>query len=412
MSSKLSGKKILLGITGGIAAYKSADLCRQLVKAGAQVRVVMSRGAQQFITPLSLQALSGNPVQTELLDSDAEAGMGHIELAKWPDLILVAPATADFLARYAQGMAGDLLNTLLLASTAQVFLAPAMNQAMWLNPLTRRNISELTKTLGSAVTILGPAQGEQACGDVGPGRMLEPAELCESLEILITKEPSSLLAGRKVVITAGPTQEALDPVRYISNHSSGKMGYALAESCVRAGAKVTLVSGPTKLDAPDGVERLNVLSAVEMRDTVLAQLGGSNNIFIACAAVADYRPQTIQTKKIKKKPDEGESMTITLEQNPDIVATVSSLKSRPFTVGFAAETHDVLDYARDKLERKNLDMIIANDVSKPEIGFNSDQNEAWIITAQDEKACAKQSKASLAEEIVKDIAKKMDGSAS
>ncbi len=407
MSSKLSGKKILLGITGGIAAYKSAELCRQLIKAGCQVRVVMTSGAQQFITPLTLQALSGNPVHTELLDSDAEAGMGHIELAKWPELILIAPATADFIARYTQGLADDLLNTLLLATSAPVIIAPAMNQAMWLNPLTQRNMNLLRTTLGNVLTVLGPAQGEQACGDVGPGRMLEPQDLCQSLEVHLSKDMPPLLAGRKVVITAGPTQEALDPVRYISNHSSGKMGYALAASCQRAGGEVTLISGPTRLDAPQGVKRLDVLSAIEMRDSVLAQLSGGNDIFIACAAVADYRAQTVHPQKIKKKGAEGESLILKLEQNPDIVASVAGLEDKPFTVGFAAETHDVLNYARAKLHAKNLDMIVANDVSNPEIGFNSDQNEAWLISGEEEMALPKQSKTSLADEITRTIAKSM-----
>lgn len=405
MGAKLAGKKILLGITGGIAAYKAAELCRYLTKEDAEVRVVMTVGAQQFITPLTMQALSGNPVHTELLDPEAEAGMGHIELAKWADLILVAPATADFIARYAAGMAGDLLNTILLATTSHVMIAPAMNQAMWLNQLTQRNINTLKSALGDCLGIVGPDKGEQACGDVGPGRMIEPIDICDYVKSFFSVETSSLLAHRKVVISAGPTQEALDPVRYISNHSSGKMGYALAASCAKEGAEVVLVSGPTKLETPKGVRRLDVLSAIDMKDAVLSQIDSPKDIFISCAAVADYRPQIAQQTKIKKKPGEGEIMTITLEQNPDIVATVASKENKPFTVGFAAETNDVLAYARDKLQRKNLDMIIANDVSNPEIGFNSDHNAAWVLTASEEKVLPKQSKDSLADELVREIAR-------
>ena len=406
MGTKLSGKKILLGITGGIAAYKVAELCRHLTKAGAQVRVVMTSGAQQFISPLTMQALSGNPVHTELLDTEAEAGMGHIELAKWPDLILIAPATADFISRYAHGMAGDLLHTLLLATVSPVMIAPAMNQAMWLNKLTQRNVKLLCDTLEDNLLVVGPAQGEQACGDVGPGRMMEPMELFDSVEAIFSKVSPSLLRGRKVVVTAGPTQEALDPVRYISNHSSGKMGYALAVSCAEMGADVVLVSGPTKLESPAGVKTLNVLSAIEMKEAVLSEIDSPNDIFIACAAVADYRPQTVQTQKIKKRSgaDEGELISIVLEQNPDIVATVAAKEDKPYTVGFAAETDDVLTYARGKLQRKNLDMIIANDVSNPDIGFNSDQNEVWLITKQEERKLPKQSKSVLADKIVQEIA--------
>jgi phosphopantothenoylcysteine decarboxylase/phosphopantothenate--cysteine ligase len=342
------------------------------------------------------------------LDSDAEAGMGHIELAKWPDLILIAPATADFISRYAQGSAGDLLNTLLLATVSPVMIAPAMNQAMWLNALTQRNITLLNDTLGESLTVLGPAQGEQACGDVGPGRMLEPLELFNSVQGFWGTSKAGQLSGRKVVITAGPTQEALDPVRYISNHSSGKMGYALAQSCAEAGAKVILVSGPTKLDVPNDVRRINVLSAVEMRDTVLSQLDSSQDIFIACAAVADYRPKNVQSQKMKKRPEEGDSISIVLEQNPDIVATVAAKDDRPYTVGFAAETNDVLNYARGKLLRKKLDMIIANDVSQTDIGFNSEQNAAWLLTEQEEKSFPVQSKKALAEEIVSEIAMRIE----
>lgn len=393
----LNGTNILLGITGGIAAYKSAELCRALKKLGANVRVVMTHGATEFITPLTLQALSGNPVHTELLDSDAESGMGHIELAKWPDLIVVAPATADFIARYAQGMANNLLTTLLLASTAPVALVPAMNQAMWRNALTQRNIQELKTVLADQLTIWGPQDGEQACGDVGPGRMLEPDEICHEVLSALHFVPQGL-SGKRVLITAGPTREALDPVRYISNHSSGKMGYALAQACHNQGAEVVLVSGPVRLDCPEGIRRRDVISAFEMNQAVHEELSQATDIFIATAAVADYRPAEPKSRKIKKQ---GEHIQIALSQNPDIVASVAALVDRPFTVGFAAETDDVLQYAKSKLKNKNLDMIIANDVSKPGLGFNSEDNEVYVVSGDGQIKLDRQSKHSIAEKIVK-----------
>ncbi|MCD8531512.1 MAG: bifunctional phosphopantothenoylcysteine decarboxylase/phosphopantothenate--cysteine ligase CoaBC [Saccharospirillaceae bacterium] len=394
---QLCNKRILLGITGGIAAYKAAELVRILKKAGAEVRVVMTAGAMEFITPLTLQALSGNPVHHALLDPEAEAGMGHIELAKWADLLLVAPASANFIARLTQGSGDDLLTTVCLATEAPIALAPAMNQAMWREPITQANIARLIDIKGSKLYLFGPADGAQACGDVGPGRMLEPDDIAAQAADLFE---TGLLAGLNVVITAGPTREAIDPVRYISNHSSGKMGYALAAAARDAGAKVTLISGPVVIPAPERVNCLRVESARDMLDCALAQLS-SCDIFVAAAAVADYRPMTAAHQKIKKSAD---SMELTLVKNPDVVATVAAHEQRPFTVGFAAETQDVDIYARDKLVRKNLDMIIANDVSGTDIGFNSDQNAVTVFWAENQQSFAQMSKQALARELVELIA--------
>jgi len=407
MALCLKGTKILLGITGGIAAYKTAELCREFKKKGADVRVVMTKGATEFITPLTMQALSGNPVHLELLDSAAEAGMGHIELAKWPDLIVIAPATANFIAGYSQGLAGDLLSTLLLASVSKIVLVPAMNQAMWLNPLTQRNVNELSTLLQEQLVIWGPQDGEQACGDVGPGRMLEAKEICSKVEEHVEQQNESSktkdmlsgkLSGKRVIITAGPTREAVDPVRYISNHSSGKMGYALADACRDQGAEVLLISGPCQLDCPGSVTRINVVSALDMHNTVMTQLEQGCDIFIASAAVADYRPLHLADKKIKKTGQAD--MSIALCQNPDIVASVASTPDKPYTVGFAAETNDLLQYAKGKLQKKNLDMIIANDVSNPAIGFNSEQNEVYVITDHEQIKLEQQSKSKLSGKIV------------
>ena len=394
---QLCNKRILLGITGGIAAYKAAELVRILKKAGAEVRVVMTAGAMEFITPLTLQALSGNPVHHALLDPEAEAGMGHIELAKWADLLLVAPASANFIARLTQGSGDDLLTTVCLATEAPIALAPAMNQAMWREPITQANIARLIDIKGSKLYLFGPAEGMQACGDVGPGRMLEPEEIAVQAADLFE---TGLLAGLNVVITAGPTREAIDPVRYISNHSSGKMGYAIAAAARDAGARVTLISGPVVIPAPERVHCLRVESARDMLDSALAQLGQCD-IFIAAAAVADYRPMTAANQKIKKSVD---SMELTLVKNPDVVATVAAHEQRPFTVGFAAETQDVDIYARDKLVRKNLDMIVANDVSMSDIGFNSDQNAVTVFWAENQQSFAQMSKQALARELVELIA--------
>ena len=390
----LFNRNVLLGVSGGIAAYKSAELVRQLQELGATVRVIMTRGAQEFITPLTLQALSGHPVHTDLLDAEAEQGMGHIELARWADLLLVAPATADLLARLAAGRADDLLTTVALATRAPKLLAPAMNQQMWRDPATAANVAVLT---GRGMAMVGPASGEQACGEVGPGRLEEPVVIARAAADLFE---DGLLQGKRVVITAGPTREALDPVRYISNHSSGKMGYALAQAAVDAGARTTIVSGPVQLSAPDRARVVPVESARQMLEQCL-QLMPECDIFIACAAVADYRPAAVQEQKIKKGPDE---ITLQLVRNPDIVATVAAGAQRPFTVGFAAETRDVLTYARDKLQRKALDMIVANDVSDQSIGFNSELNEAVVLWSDGEQALARTGKGNLARQIIQLIA--------
>nr|WP_298414951.1 bifunctional phosphopantothenoylcysteine decarboxylase/phosphopantothenate--cysteine ligase CoaBC [uncultured Halomonas sp.] len=384
--ASLMGTRILLGISGGIAAYKSAHLARLLKKAGAEVRVVMTEGAQAFIAPLTLQALTGEPVRTSLLDPEAEAGMGHIELARWAELILIAPATADLMARLAQGQADDLLTTLCLANDAQWFMAPAMNQAMWRHPATLENARRLQDY---GWRLLGPDAGDQACGDVGPGRMLEPEAIVNELLCDLSKtaskpsDPSPNHAadasGLTITITAGPTREPLDPVRYLSNHSSGKMGYALAQAAVERGARVRLISGPVALETPPGVERVDVESALEMLEAA-QKAAVDSDIFIGCAAVADYRAEQIAEHKIKKSSDE-DALTLRLVKNPDIIATIAenAVNSRPFVVGFAAETRDLERYALDKLTRKQLDMIVANDVSQPGLGFGADENAALLL---------------------------------
>ncbi|HDM8227047.1 TPA: bifunctional phosphopantothenoylcysteine decarboxylase/phosphopantothenate--cysteine ligase CoaBC [Vibrio campbellii] len=384
----LAGKKILLGISGGIAAYKCAELTRRLIERGAQVQVVMTKAAKEFITPLTMQAVSGRPVSDSLLDPAAEASMGHIELAKWADLVLLAPATADLIARMSAGMGNDLLTTLVLATDSPVAVSPAMNQQMYRNVATQENIATLARR---GMHIWGPAAGEQACGDVGPGRMLEPMQLVHLCEQFFQPK---LLAGKSVLITAGPTREAIDPVRYISNHSSGKMGFALANAAAQLGAKVTLVSGPVSLNTPAGVERINVASAQEMHDAVMAH-APSHDAFISCAAVADYRPENVASQKLKKT-ENNDQMTINMVKNPDIVATVANMtEQRPFTVGFAAETNDVETYARGKLMKKNLDMICANDVSVEGQGFNSNDNAITLFWPQGEQALALESKEAL-----------------
>jgi len=386
----LTNRHILLGITGGIAAYKAAELTRRLQNLGATIRVVMTSAAQQFITPLTLQALSGNPVHTDLLDPAAEAAMGHIELARWADLVVIAPASADFIARLAHGHADDLLTTLCLATPAPIAIAPAMNQGMWRDTSTQANIALLRER---QVHLWGPADGEQACGDIGPGRMLEPDQLAQLAADVL---PSRLLDGKRVLITAGPTREAIDPVRYISNHSSGKMGFALAQAAIDAGAQVTLIAGPVVLETPKHATRIDVESAQQMYDAVMERAHGCD-IFIAAAAVADYRPSIVAANKIKKQHDE---MTLTLVRNPDIVSAVAQLQPKPFTVGFAAETHNVDDYARDKLERKNLDLIIANNVAQPGIGFNSDNNAVTALWRDGELQIGERSKTLIARELI------------
>lgn len=401
--SSLANKQILLGVTGGIAAYKSADLVRRLQDAGARVQVVMTPAAQEFITPLTLQALSGYPVHTELLDPEAEAGMGHIQLARWADLVLIAPATADFMARLAQGLGNDLLTSICLATAAPIALAPAMNQGMWRNPATADNLDRL---IDRKIHIFGPAEGGQACGDVGPGRMLEPLQLVDAAASLFV---TGSLAGKKVVITAGPTREAIDPVRYLSNHSSGKMGYALAEAAAEAGALTILISGPTQLPTPARVKRIDVTSAQEMYDACQA-LADHCDLFIAAAAVADYRPAEVASQKLKKGAEDN--VTLTLVKNPDIVASIAARPDRPFTVGFAAESEKLLEYGRAKLERKKLDLVIANDISDVKIGFNSNDNAVTLIDAQGAQSVSQRSKHQLAREIIALLAQKITTAAS
>lgn len=398
-SQSLANKQILLGVTGGIAAYKSADLVRRLQDAGASVQVVMTPAAQEFITPLTLQALSGNPVHTQLLDPEAEAGMGHIQLARWADLVLIAPATADFMARLAQGMGNDLLSSICLATKAPIALAPAMNQGMWHNAATQANLECLIER---KVIMFGPAEGGQACGDVGPGRMLEPLQLVDAAAGLFA---TGSLAGKTLVITAGPTREAIDPVRYLSNHSSGKMGYALAEAAAEAGAKTILISGPTQLKTPARVTRIDVTSAQEMFEASMAAAPDCD-LFIAAAAVADYRPAQIASQKLKKGAEE--SITLTLVKNPDIVASVAALPRRPFTVGFAAETERLLEHARAKLQRKNLDLVIANNVGDTQIGFNSDDNAVTLVDNSGVQALSQRSKTQLARELIAMLAGRLD----
>ena len=395
----LANKRVLLGVSGGIAAYKSAEVVRRLQDLGATVRVVMTAAATDFITPLTLQALSGNPVHTKLLDTKAEAAMGHIELAKWADVILIAPISANFMAKLASGEASDLLSTLCLASRSLLAVAPAMNQGMWKNPSTQKNIGYLRSR---GIHIFGPAEGSQACGDTGPGRMIEPKDIAELTADLFE---TGSLAGIKVVITAGPTREAIDPVRYISNNSSGKMGYALAEAASEAGAETILISGPVNLKPPSRAKTVYVISAREMHIVALEEAVNCQ-LFIACAAVADYRPVNQSEQKIKKSKDE---ITINLIKNPDIVADIAALTNRPFTVGFAAETPQTKDcleiYAREKLERKNLDLVIANDVSGRTMGFDSDDNAVLVVETSSSEAIPKTSKTILSRQLIAKIAK-------
>ncbi|MAW29997.1 MAG: bifunctional phosphopantothenoylcysteine decarboxylase/phosphopantothenate--cysteine ligase CoaBC [Gammaproteobacteria bacterium] len=392
----LAGKRILLGVTGGIAAYKSAELIRRLQDQGADVHVAMTNAATEFITPLTLQALSGHPVHLDLLDTETESVMGHIELARWADLILIAPASANFIARLAQGHGDDLLSTICLAAQCQVAVAPAMNQGMWANQATQLNVSAL---IAQQITIFGPSEGLQACGEVGEGRLLDIAGI---VDLTAATFPNERLRGRKVVITAGPTREAIDPVRYISNHSSGKQGYALAEAAIEAGAEVILISGPTSLTPPERARLIPVTSAREMH-TAAMQEATDADIFIGVAAVADFRPIEASDQKIKKD-NTGERLTLTLEENPDIIAAVAGLNDGPYTVGFAAETSHVIDHARRKLTRKKLNMIIANDVMDQNIGFNSDQNETTIIWGSQEQTLPIASKRTIATKIVGTIA--------
>ncbi len=399
--SALYGKQIILAITAGIAAYKSADLLRRLKKAGAFVQVVMTKNAQAFLTPLTFQALSGRAVRTDLLDTEAEAAMGHIELAKWADLVLIAPCSADFMAKLAHGLADDLLSTLCLATEAPVALAPAMNQQMYRSDSTQQNLSSLHQ---QQRLIWGPASGEQACGDEGPGRMEEPAALFE--RVLHHFMHSNELQGVKVMLTAGPTREPVDPVRYLGNRSSGKMGYALAEALQEAGADVCLITGPVNLASPVANTK-QVQTAEEMYQQTLAELA-EQEIFIGCAAVADYKVKTIAPQKIKKK---AQQLALTLIKTPDILFEVATSENRPtLVVGFAAETENLCENATDKLQRKKLDMICANDVSSVSTGFASDQNRILLLTRSHNDGLESlqlplASKKELAKQIVKMIAR-------
>lgn len=395
MSQYLINKRIVLGVTGSIAAYKSAELARRLREAGAEVRVVMTEHAKAFITPLTMQAVSGQPVHDDLFDLQAEAAMGHIALARWAEVILIAPASADCLARLAHGQATDLLSTLCLATRAPLVVAPAMNQAMWQHTRTQHNVQVLQN---EGVIFLGPDAGNQACGDVGPGRMLEPTAIIAELATLLA--PQSL-DGKTVVITAGPTQEAIDPIRYLSNHSSGKMGYALAQAAYRAGATVILISGPTALAKPFGVTCLSVKTANEMLDAVMKH-SNECDIFIAVAAVADYRSETIAKEKIHKQ---AETLQLNLVRNPDIVHEVSQLAKKPFIVGFAAETEDVVLNAKAKRLRKNMDIIIANQVGEDK-AMGMDDNTVTVIDANESLSLPCMSKPALAQELITIIANK------
>lgn len=389
-------RKILLGVTGGIAAYKSPDLVRRLIDQGAEVQVVMSRGAQQFITALTFQAVSGKPVRDDLWDESGEAAMGHIELARWADEIVIAPATADFIAKLTHGFAEDLLTTLCLATAAPITIVPAMNRQMWANLATQANVRVLKER---GVRVLGPASGEQACGEVGVGRMLEPTEI--TAEVFTTRGGAGPLQGLKVVVTAGPTREKIDPVRFISNRSSGKMGYAVAEAAREAGAHVVLVSGPVQIPTPRGVERVDVECAEQMLSAVQSNVAGAD-IFIAAAAVSDYRCREIACEKIKKTSD---TLNLALARAPDVLATVSRNESRPFLVGFAAETEHVERNALAKLINKNLDMIAANKVGDG-LAFDKDDNALTVYWQDGKRELSLTSKAALARQLVELIAER------
>ena len=388
--------RILLGVTGGIAAYKSAEIVRRLRDRGADVQVVMTHGAGRFVTPLTFQALSGRPVRSDLWDEAAEAAMGHIELARWADRILVAPATADFIARLAHGLADDLLTTLCLATDAPISVAPAMNRLMWANAATHANVA-LLRSRG--VAILGPGEGDQACGETGPGRMLEPADLVEA--VLPTSARSGALAGRKVLVTAGPTRERIDPVRFITNRSSGKMGYAVAEAARDAGAEVVIVSGPVSLPTPYGCRRVDVETAEQMMNAVSERLAGTD-IFIATAAVSDYRPAQVAPEKIKKTSD---TMLLALSRTPDILATVAAGSPRPFVIGFAAETQNVERNALAKLEGKRLDMIAANQVGDG-LAFDCDENALTVYWPGGKRELPRAGKQQLAAQLIVVIAER------
>ena len=397
--SNLTNKNILLCVTGGIAAYKAAELVRLLKTSNAFVKVLMTKSAQEFITPLTMQALSGEKVHTDLLSTEAEAAMGHIELAKWCDLIVIAPCSANSLSKIAEGRGDDLLSAVCLATESEIFIAPAMNQAMWKDKRTQKNLS---KSIKAGLNVIGPASGEQACGDVGDGRMTEPAEIVSEVEKTLEK---GLLTGKKVIITAGPTQEMIDPVRYISNKSSGKMGFSLAEEVKNQGALVTLISGPVNLKTPEKVKRHDVLSADEMKLKV-EELIEDCDIFIAAAAVSDFKPKEIYKNKIKKNKSE-KHLNLKMDKNSDILKVISEKNLNLKTVGFAAETENLLSNAKKKLSQKKLDLIVANDVSNKDIGFDSDENEVTLITKKEQKKIKKASKKIVSKKIVEFIASKV-----
>ncbi|HUK02396.1 MAG TPA: bifunctional phosphopantothenoylcysteine decarboxylase/phosphopantothenate--cysteine ligase CoaBC [Steroidobacteraceae bacterium] len=386
----MQGKRILLGVTGGIAAYKAADLVRRLLERGCEVQVVMTAAAREFVTPMTFQALSGRPVRTDLWDPQAEAAMGHIELARWADLVLIAPASANFIARLAAGRADDLLAALCLATKSPIAIAPAMNHAMWTHSATQTNVATLVQR---GVRVLGPAAGDQACGETGPGRMLEPTEIVGLAEPLLKRQGP--LAGKRVLITAGPTRERIDPVRFVSNRSSGKMGFAVAEAARAAGAEVTMICGPVSLATPPGVRRIDVESAAQMLDAVLAEVSGVE-VFISTAAVADYRPAHPPEHKIKKST---EKLAVEMERTVDIIGTVAARAERPFIVGFAAETESVEQNARGKMLRKNLDMIAANEVGHDK-AFDCEDNELVVLWRSGRRQLARAPKAELARELM------------
>jgi phosphopantothenoylcysteine decarboxylase / phosphopantothenate---cysteine ligase len=396
----MQGKHILLGVSGGIAAYKSPDLVRRLRDRGAEVQVVMTAAAREFVTPTTFQAVSGRPVRTDLWDAAAEAAMGHIELARWADAVLIAPASADFLARLAAGLADDLLATLCLATEAPIAVAPAMNRIMWANAATRANVAAL---ISRGVRVLGPGEGDQACGEIGEGRMLEPLELAARLEALLG---GGALAGRRVLITAGPTRERIDPVRFISNRSSGKMGFAVAQAAREAGASVLLVAGPVGLPTPAGVTRIDVESAADMLAAVLREIGGTD-VFISTAAVADYRPARTAEHKIKKTSD---TLDLSMERTADVLGTVAARPERPFVVGFAAETQAVEQNARTKLMKKNLDMIAANEVGDDK-AFDAEDNQLVVLSRSARHELGRGSKLALARGLLALIARELEARA-
>ena len=398
MMQSFSNKNILLCITGGIAAYKSAEILRLFKKNGADIRIVMTEAAKEFITPLTMQALSGNPIHNSLLDEKAEAAMSHIELAKWADLIIIAPCTAETMSKLAHGRADDLMGAVILASNAKTFIAPAMNVEMWQDPVTQNNLKILSQR---DLCFIGPASGEQACGDVGEGRMEEPINIFNFIK---NKVINNKLQNIKITITAGPTREQIDPVRYISNNSSGKMGYALADAAIEEGAEVILISGPVSLTSNPKAKLISINSADELLKEAYKAME-SSDIFISCAAVADYKPLNTHNNKIKKNKEE--MLDITLTKNPDILSSISKKYPDKFIVGFAAETENVEDNAKDKLINKKLNMIIANDVSDTSIGFDSDNNEVMIITQNKSILAKKDSKLNIARNIIDLITKEI-----